>query len=127
MKNGIWNLVIVLIAAWGSDVFAYFTGMLLGKHKLIPSVSPKKTVEGAIGGICGAVIGFIIYGVCMAKFASLEVNYVAMAVSAVGIAIVSQLGDLVTSFIKLSLSFISFINSDFFSITTSSSFNVGHN
>lgn len=99
-EMGKYLFYLIFIGSWATDSFAYFVGVAIGKHKLIPSVSPKKTVEGAVGGICGAVIGFIIYGVCMAKFASLEVNYVAMAVSAIGIAVVSQLGDLVTSFIK---------------------------
>lgn len=51
--NFIW---IVLISAFGSDIFAYFTGVFLGKHKLCPNLSPKKTIEGAIGGFCGSGI-----------------------------------------------------------------------
>ena len=68
---------------------------------MAPVLSPKKTVEGAIGGILGAVVGFLVYGACLAYFVDgLQVNYIGMAVSAAFIAVVSQLGDLVTSFIK---------------------------
>ncbi|MBQ0005606.1 MAG: phosphatidate cytidylyltransferase [Clostridiales bacterium] len=45
---------LVVIAAFGSDIMAYFTGYLIGKHKLAPVLSPKKTIEGAIGGLVGA-------------------------------------------------------------------------
>jgi phosphatidate cytidylyltransferase len=47
---------IVLIIAFGTDIFAYFTGMLIGKHKLAPNISPKKTIEGSIGGIIGTIL-----------------------------------------------------------------------
>lgn len=48
--------VIGLAAPWVSDVFAFFTGSLLGKHPIVPAVSPKKTVEGFIGGLVGGVL-----------------------------------------------------------------------
>ena len=55
---------IVIIAAFGSDIFAYFTGYFLGKHKMAPVLSPKKTIEGAVGGLIGSsalawLFGFI--------------------------------------------------------------------
>ncbi len=55
---------IVVIAAFGSDIFAYFTGYFLGKHKMAPNLSPKKTIEGAVGGLIGSsalswLFGFI--------------------------------------------------------------------
>ena len=46
---------IVIIAAFGSDIFAYFTGYFLGKHKMAPNLSPKKTIEGAVGGLVGSL------------------------------------------------------------------------
>lgn len=54
-------MLLIFIAAWSCDTFAYFSGRLFGKHKLIPRVSPNKTVEGAIGGVIGAIIGCLIY------------------------------------------------------------------
>ena len=53
---------IVIIAALGSDIFAYFTGHLFGKHKIAPNLSPKKTVEGAIGGIIGSSLLCWLFG-----------------------------------------------------------------
>ena len=57
----------VVLAAFGSDIMAYFTGYLLGKHKLAPNLSPKKTIEGAIGGVVGAGLLCGLYGVFFAK------------------------------------------------------------
>jgi len=48
--------VLCLTIAWGSDVFAYFAGYFFGKHKLAPTLSPKKTKEGAVGGLVGSVV-----------------------------------------------------------------------
>ena len=101
VEMGEYLFYLIFIGAWCADSFAYFVGVAIGKHKLIPKVSPKKTVEGAIGGILGAVVGFLVYGACLSYFVEgLQVNYIGMAVSAAFIAVVSQLGDLVTSFIK---------------------------
>ncbi len=53
---------IVIIAALGSDIFAYFTGHLFGKHKIAPHLSPKKTIEGAIGGVIGSSLASWLFG-----------------------------------------------------------------
>ena len=47
---------LVVIAAFGSDIMAYFTGYFLGKHKMAPNLSPKKTIEGAVGGVVGSAV-----------------------------------------------------------------------
>ncbi|MGI6211257.1 MAG: phosphatidate cytidylyltransferase [Anaerovoracaceae bacterium] len=47
---------LVVLAAFGSDIFAYFTGVLIGKHKMAPHLSPKKTIEGAVGGVLGSAL-----------------------------------------------------------------------
>ena len=52
-SNMVW---LIVITAFGTDIMAYFSGYLLGKHKLCPKISPKKTIEGSIGGILGSVI-----------------------------------------------------------------------
>jgi phosphatidate cytidylyltransferase len=62
LENGSILVWLALITAWSTDTFAYFSGHIFGKHKLIPSVSPKKTVEGAIGGIVGCGILTALYG-----------------------------------------------------------------
>ena len=86
----------IFILAYATDTFAYFSGKLFGKHKLIPKISPNKTIEGAIGGIIGAVISCEIY-----LFYLGETKYVIpiIAVAIVG-SILSQLGDLFASSIK---------------------------
>jgi len=73
---------------------------LFGKHKLIPKVSPKKTVEGAFGGILGCIVGFVLYGLIMQAISEVKVNYIAIILLAIVISIVSQFGDLVASYIK---------------------------
>ena len=65
IENGNIYVWLPFIAAWVTDTFAYFTGRFLGRHKLCEKISPKKTVEGAIGGIVGAVAGFIIFALIM--------------------------------------------------------------
>jgi len=55
-------LWLVLLTAFGSDIFAYFTGVLFGKHKLCPNLSPKKTVEGFIGGLIGSTLLCCVWG-----------------------------------------------------------------
>lgn len=101
LDNGIALLFMALIGAYITDTGAYFSGMLLGKHKLIPSVSPNKTVEGAVGGVVATIIGFMIYGVIMGTL-GFNVNYLLLAVLAILCGAVSQLGDLSASVIKRS-------------------------
>ncbi|WP_313756533.1 phosphatidate cytidylyltransferase, partial [Tissierella sp.] len=55
---------LVFIIAFGTDTFAYIAGNLFGKRKLCPKISPKKTIEGSIGGIIGTVFLLIIYSIC---------------------------------------------------------------
>jgi phosphatidate cytidylyltransferase len=88
---------LVFFGAWVTDTFAYFSGFFFGKHKLIPEVSPKKTVEGAVGGTLFCILSFIIYGIvkgCDAK------SVVLLAFIGLAAAVVSQLGDLSASLIK---------------------------
>lgn len=100
MQNGVALLFIPFLGAWMPDTFAYFSGTLFGKHKLIPSVSPKKTVEGAIGAVIGCIISFVVYGLIVDYAVGLSVNYLTLIILAVLCAIVAQLGDLSASVIK---------------------------
>ena len=89
------------MVAWACDVFAYLVGSLIGKHKLIPEISPKKTVEGAIGGVVFTVLFCLAYGFALDKIVdNMSVNYVFLAICGVILPIVSQLGDLTASLIK---------------------------
>jgi ABC-type antimicrobial peptide transport system permease subunit len=69
----------IFIGAWVTDTFAYFTGMLFGKHKLIPAVSPKKTVEGAIGGTVFCIAFFVGFGAIVNHFTDSQINLVLIA------------------------------------------------
>lgn len=97
-----WQLTVLLpfVAAFLSDACALFAGMLFGKHKLAPDLSPKKTVEGAVGGLLGAVLCTMAYGLLWDKLLGLNVSYPVLALYGALGSCVSQLGDLSFSCIK---------------------------
>ncbi len=97
---GYLNIWLIFISAWACDTFAYFAGRLFGKHKLCPNISPKKTVEGAIGGVLGSVICLSIYAYFITRCINADVNYTAVVVFAVLTSVFSQIGDLAASCIK---------------------------
>ena len=97
---GAWLFALVFVGAWIPDSAAYFVGRAFGKHKLIPDVSPKKTVEGAVGGIIFGGIAFAAVGLIASRTVGFEPRYVSLAVAGVAIAIVSIFGDLIASLIK---------------------------
>lgn len=86
---------IIPITAWGSDTFAYFTGCRFGKNKLCPHLSPKKTVEGALGGIAGSLILVVLYALIF----KID-NMLFVILAGIFGAIAGQIGDLVASKIK---------------------------
>lgn len=90
----------IFIGAWVTDTFAYFSGMLFGKHKLIPNVSPKKTVEGSIGGTLFCVGFFVGYGALVNHFTASDISLLLIACAGLVSAFVSQIGDLSMSVIK---------------------------
>ncbi len=92
--------LIPFIFSWVTDSFAYFTGRLFGKHKLIEAVSPKKTVEGAVGGFVCCALTAVLYGVIVHKGFGVMPNYVVLGIGGLLIGVVSQIGDLVMSAIK---------------------------
>jgi phosphatidate cytidylyltransferase len=92
--------LLIFIGAWMTDTGAYFIGVFFGKHKLIPEVSPKKTVEGAFGGVLGCIVGYVIFGVILNIFFDVTVNYIALILLAIVISVISQCGDLIASYVK---------------------------
>ena len=86
--------------AWFTDIFSLFSGKLFGRHKLIPDVSPKKTVEGAIGGFLTAVLLTVLYGFLVSLFSNVKANYPALIIAAVLMSLFSIVGDLVASLVK---------------------------
>lgn len=101
LENGIYLVWLIFIASSVCDTFAYFTGMAFGKHRLAPVLSPKKSIEGAIGGtVFAAVIGGV-YGYCVKGYLNTNRNVVfAFVVICVVGAVVSQIGDLAASAFK---------------------------
>ena len=101
--DGIYTVWLIFVGSWVCDTFAYFAGSFLGKHKLIPELSPKKTIEGSIGGVLGAVVVGILYGFIVAGIKGTSMNkwgvfcYVLIALVS---SIFSQIGDLTASAFK---------------------------
>ena len=98
---GIYSVWMIFIAAWGSDTCAYCTGMLIGKHKLPSKLSPKKTIEGCVGGIVGAgLIGFIYATILRDKLTTIpNPQLLYTIVGCVG-SVIAQIGDLAASAVK---------------------------
>ena len=92
--------LLVFIAPWVTDTFAYFTGRFFGRHKLIPEISPKKTVEGAIGGTLFGILSFVVFGLVMQLAYGHQPNYLVLSLAGALCAFISQIGDLIASLIK---------------------------
>lgn len=100
--NGSWYVWLIFVIAFGSDSSAYFVGVTMGRHKLVPNLSPKKTIEGAVGGVVGAGILSAVFGYIMylnGPLQELSVMALFFVVGAIG-SLVSQIGDLVGSAMK---------------------------
>ena len=93
-------IFIPFLMAFLSDTGAYFVGVFFGKHKLCPVISPKKTVEGFIGGILTAVAGMLLFGWIMEHYFLFEVNYLLALVYGLLGAVAGVMGDLSMSVIK---------------------------
>ena len=100
LDSGMLCLMLVFFIAWGCDASAYLFGTFLGRHKLIPDVSPKKSVEGAVGGIFGATALSMGFGLFAQLVMGAAVNYLYIAIFALILSVVSQIGDLIASLIK---------------------------
>ena len=99
IENGKYLIWFILIAAWGTDTCAYFVGCKFGRHKF-SKISPKKSIEGCIGGTLGSVIIALIYTLAINKFAGLDISYIYIALIGFILSILSQIGDLSASSIK---------------------------
>lgn len=101
MENGKYYILVAFLISMVADSGAYFAGRAFGKHKLAPVVSPKKTVEGAAGGVVCNVLGMMLYTLLLQRcFGFTQVNYFYAAVYGVLGAFGSMLGDLTLSVVK---------------------------
>lgn len=98
--NGKFLVLIPFLLSFVSDSGAYFAGMLLGKHKLAPKISPKKTIEGAVGGVLAAILGMIIYCLILKQSFGFKVDYFAACVYGLLGSLAGIFGDLSFSVIK---------------------------
>lgn len=104
-ENGWYYMVPALFAPWVTDTCAYFTGVLFGKHKIVPHISPKKTWEGCIGGAFFCGVFFVLYfGIFVFRADEIDINrigfMVMMFLFGLLISAMSQIGDWLASSIK---------------------------
>ncbi len=99
LPNGQYSVWLIFLCSWGCDTLAYCSGMLFGKHKMAPVLSPKKSVEGAVGGVIGAALLGLIYALVMTHYVTELPALEYALICAVG-ALISMVGDLAASAIK---------------------------
>jgi len=104
-NSGLFYILVAFGGAWFADTGAFFTGKFLGKHKLSPVISPKKTVEGAVGGVVSNILlicllAFVYQKICASAGMQVSVSYLNLSVLAVAVAFAGMAGDLIASVIK---------------------------
>jgi len=98
MPEGHLYIWIIFIGAWATDTFAYFTGIAIGKTKILPKVSPKKSLEGCIGGVAGCIAVMAIFGWAFRETLNVPVYHFAVLGAICGV--ISQIGDWAASAVK---------------------------
>ncbi len=98
MENGNYYIWFVFGGAWVTDIFAYLVGVTLGKHKF-SEISPKKSIEGCIGGIIGCLVFFVGYSYYLNSI-GMELNYILMGILGIVTSVIAQIGDFTASSIK---------------------------
>lgn len=101
LPDGKFLVWLIFLSSWGCDTLAYCSGMLFGRHKMVPKLSPKKTWEGAVGGVLGAAVLGFLYGSVFTVYMDEMQNPAFICAFACGIgALISMIGDLAASAIK---------------------------
>lgn len=101
MTDGQYLVWLIFISSWGCDTSAYCVGMLFGRHKLAPVLSPKKSIEGAVGGVAGAALIGLLYATLFGgRMTEVTNPQAACAIACAIAAVISQIGDLAASAIK---------------------------
>ncbi len=101
LDSGFFYVWLIFIGAFATDTFAYFAGRYFGKRKILPVISPKKTVAGAIGGVFGSVLVMVLYGVFLNT--NHYIDYIPLyhfAIIGLLCGCVSQIGDWAASSVK---------------------------
>ena len=100
LPGGKFHVWLIFLCSWGCDTCAYCVGMLIGKHKMAPKLSPKKSVEGGIGGIAGAALIAVLYALAINHWGNAGVSVASFAMIGAAGGAISQIGDLAASAIK---------------------------
>lgn len=110
-ENSVFFIVMGLCGAWIADSGAYFTGVAIGKHKLCPEISPKKTIEGFAGGIISTAVVFVAAFFVYNRFITKNpieltaVRYILVAIAGMICAVIGTVGDLSASMVKRQIGF----------------------
>ncbi len=101
LQKGAYIVWLIFLCSWGCDTCAYCVGVLIGKHKMSPVLSPKKSIEGAVGGVAGSILLTLLYTWIFREAMQIgtEEMLIFAAISGVG-ALISMVGDLTASAIK---------------------------
>lgn len=100
LAGGSVTVWLIFLSSWGCDTCAYCVGILFGRHKMAPKLSPKKSVEGGIGGIAGAALLGALFALAMNRWGAAAVNPLSCAAVCAAGGAISQVGDLAASAIK---------------------------
>ena len=100
LDDGAVAVWLIFLSSWGCDTCAYCVGMLLGKHKMAPKLSPKKSIEGGIGGLAGAALLGALYALAINKWGGASAGVGEYALICFVGGIISMIGDLAASAIK---------------------------
>lgn len=100
IHNGLYYLTGAITLCFVTDVAAYLVGSRFGRHKLLPMVSPNKTIEGSIAGIAAGVLFMLLYGCLLEHGQMVPVNHSLLVVYALLASVVGQFGDLAMSAVK---------------------------
>ena len=97
LDGGVFTVWLVFVCSWGCDTCAYCVGKLIGKHKMAPVLSPKKSVEGGIGGILGAALIGALYALAINHWGNAEADVLTYVIIGAAGGAISQIGDLAAS------------------------------
>ena len=100
LDNGFYYLTFAITACFVTDIAALLFGKAFGSHKLCPKISPKKTVEGAVGGLSCTVIIAMIAAILLQKYSGLHFDIITLVIWAILVSIAGQFGDLCMSVVK---------------------------
>jgi len=98
MEKGYLYIWLIFIGAWATDTFAYFTGVAIGKTKILPKISPKKSLEGCIGGVVGCMLAMLLFGLYF--YDVLKIPLLHFAILGLFCGVISQIGDWSASAVK---------------------------